>query len=137
MATIRGRDVTVKIGQDDGPPETFVTIASATVHTFSVNNTEVEVNTKDSGGWRDLFPDGSIKSIAVSMSFLFVDSAEQDQLRTLAESAAPAANFELHDGSGDVLTGEFQVTQYETTGETEGFAQVSVTLASNGIITRS
>lgn len=135
MADIGGRDITLRIG-DGGGPEAFTVIARATAHTLTINNTEIEINTKDSLGWRDLFPPGAIKSIACSMSGVFIDSADQDRLKTVALAADPAANFQLVDGSGDRYVGEYMVTNLELTGETEGVATFSANFASNGVITQ-
>lgn len=135
MADIPGKNITVKI--EDAPSAgTYTKIARATVHRMSLNNTEVEVSHKDSGGWRDLFPEGSIKSMQITMSFQFSGSAEQELLASVARSTTnPAANFQFIDGNGDRYVGEFQVSTYELGGETEGFANADATLSSNGPVT--
>lgn len=134
MAQVRGRDITLRIG-DGGSPENFTTIARGTAHTITIGNSEVEINTKDSLGWRDLFPEGAIKNVAVSMSGVFIVSADQARLKAVALDSRPAANFQVVDGSGDRLVGEFMVPSYESTGETEGVATFSASFASNGVVT--
>ena len=136
MADIPGKNVTLFIEDSDGAG-TYTKIAKATVHRLSVNNSEVEVSHKDSGGWRDLFPEGSIKSMQITMSMLFDGTAAQLRLRALAESTTnPAGLIRFVDGNGERLSGEFQISSYEYGGETEGFASADATFSSNGVITR-
>lgn len=134
MADIPGKVVTLKVG-DGEASEFFTTVAAATSHSLSVNNSLVEFNTKDSGGFRDLFPSGSIKSLSVSGSFQFVNTADQDRLKTVAMLADPSLNAKFIDGSGDEFDGNWQIASFELTGETEGFATFDITLESNGPVT--
>lgn len=135
MPRIPGKLVLLYIG-DGGSPEAFSLIARGTAHSVTINNTEVEVNTKDSGGWRDVYPEGSIKSLSVTMDGVYEETADQEALRALAMSTVkPAGNFRLNLGGTRRFTGEFQVSSYQHSGETEGFAAFSVQLSSNGIIT--
>lgn len=137
MAGVPGKNVTVRI-EDGVGIGTYTKLGKATVHRMVLNNSEVEVSHKDSGGWRDLFPEGSIKSMQVTMSLLLDDAdAPQAELRSRAESTVkPAANFQIVDGAGDRYVGEFQISTFELGGETEGFGATDITLASNGPITR-
>lgn len=135
MPNIPGKNVLLEIG-DGGAPENFSTIASGTSNSFTINNTEVEVNSKDSGGFRELFPEGSIKSIAMSMSGVYKETADQDALRNVAMSTVdPSANFRMTLGGTRRITGRFQVSNYEHNGETEGFAGFSGQFSSTGVIT--
>ena len=135
MPDVKGRDVTIHIGDGSGPPENFAAIARAQVHTLTINNSEVDVTAKDDGGWRRLSPDAGLKSVVMSLNGVFDSSTDQERLKDLAFSASAQATFRFIDGSGEVLEGEFQVTSFEITGETEGVAQFSCTLSSSGTIT--
>lgn len=134
MADITGKAVTLLVGDGGGGGEVFTTVAAATTHSLSISNSEVEFNTKDSGGWRDLFPTGSIKNISISASFQFTNTADQDRVKTIAMAADSSANFKFRDGSGEEFSGNFQITSFDLTGETEGFATFDISLSSNGII---
>lgn len=133
MADITGKSVLLYIG-DGGSPEAFALIAAGTSHSATISTTEVEKNSKDSGGWREIFPTGAIRSVALTMSGIFTDTAAQEDLRQLAMSADPSANFRFTFGGTRRITGNFQVTSYEHSGETEGFAQFTANFASNGVI---
>lgn len=134
MPDIAGKEVLLYI-EDPATPGTYSLIAAGTTHSITINNTEVEKNSKDSGGWREVFPPGSIKSIAMSMQGIFKETADHDLLRNIAMSTSdPAANFRFNLGGTRRLVGEFQVTSYEHSGDTEGFAQFTANFASNGVI---
>lgn len=135
MPDITGKSVLLYIG-DGESPEVFSLIAAGTSHSMTINNTEVEKNSKDSGGWREVFPEGSIKSISLSMQGIFKETADQDLLRSLVMSTSnPAGNFRFNLGGTRRITGEFQVSSYEHSGDTEGFAQFTASFVSNGVIT--
>lgn len=134
MADITGKSVLLYIG-DGGSPEAFSLIAAGTSHSVTISSTTVEKNSKDSGGWREIFPDGAIRSVSMTMSGIFTETAAQEALRAVAMSATPKANFRFNLGGTRRLTGQFQVTSYEHSGETEGFAQFTAQFESNGVIT--
>lgn len=135
MADIAGKEVLLEQG-DGADPEVFTLIAAGTQHDLTINNTEVEKNSKDSGGWRELFPEGSIKSMALTMQGIFKETADHDALRNLAMSTVkPAANFRFSLGGTRRMTGEFQISNYQHSGATEGFAGFTANFSSNGIIT--
>jgi TP901-1 family phage major tail protein len=134
MADIPGKDVLLYIG-DGGGPEVFSLIAAGTSHSMTVNSTTVVKNSKDSGGWSEIFPDGAIRSVSLSMSGIFKETADQDALRTLSMADPPSANFRFTLGGTRRITGNFQVTSYEHSGETEGFASFTASFESNGVIT--
>lgn len=134
MPDIPGKQVLLYMG-NGGAPEVFSLIAAGTSHSMTVNQTEVEKNSKDSGGWREIFPVGSIRSISLSMTGIFKETADQDALRNLVMSSNPEANFRFNLGGTRRITGKFQITSYEHSGETEGFAQFTAQFSSNGVIT--
>lgn len=135
MPDIAGKEVLLYI-EDPGTPGTFLLIAAGTSHTLTINNTEVDKNSKDSGGFREIFPEGSIKSVTISGSWIFQETADHDAVRDVAMSTSnPAATFRFNLGGTRRITGEFQVSSYEHNGDTEGFAGFSCQLASNGVIT--
>ena len=134
MPDITGKAVTIYMG-DGAIPEVFTKIATCKEHSAKINNTVVEKNSKDSGGWREVFPPGSIRSVDLSLSGIFKESADQEALRRLAMSETPQANFRFYFGGTRRLTGLFQVTDYEHSGATEGFAEFSANFISNGVIT--
>ena len=95
------------------------------------------MNTKDSGGWREIFAPGVIKSMAMSVSGIWGEATAQAQLLTLAMSTVdPAANFIFTLGGTEQISGRFQVTSYEHSGETEGASSFSVSFESDGPIVK-
>lgn len=133
MADIPGKAVILKVG-DGGGPEVFTTVAAALSNAVSINNSPVEFNTKDSA-FRKLFPTGSIKSATITGNYQFINSADQDRLKTVAFAADSSLNIKLVDGSGEEIDGNFQITTFDLTGEAEGYASFDITLESNGTFT--
>ena len=134
MPDITGKSVRIYMG-DGGAPEVFTLIGTSTLDELDINNTLVEKNSKDSGGWRELFPPGSIRSLSMAISGIFTDSAVQEALRQLTMSADPQANFRFHFGGTRRIVGAFQVSNYKHSGATEGFAQFSAQFESTGVMT--
>ncbi len=125
--------------EDTAGSGTWTVIAAGQSHNWTVNNSEVEINTKDSGSWRDLFPAGAIISISASLTFVFTSTADQARLVAVSETTTglgPVANFKLRDGAGEDLHGDFQVSSLEHGGETEGMVSINGTLSSTGPIAR-
>lgn len=136
MADIPGKQVLLYIG-DGGGPETFGLIAAGTSHSVTITNTEVDKNSKDSGGYREVFPAGSIKSCQISMTGIYTETANQEALRNMVNADPPSGNFRFYLGGTRMIEGQFQVTSYEHSGETEGFAQFTAQFTSNGVFTDS
>lgn len=133
MPDIPGKDVLIYQG-DGGGPEIFTKLASTQSDSVTINNSEVEKNTKNSGGFRELFAPGTIKSLSMNVRGVFEETADQDALLNLSMNASPSANFLFKLGGTRQLRGRFQVSSYEQSGETEGPTQFSGTFSSDGII---
>lgn len=137
MADIQGKMIFVYIGDGATPTENFSKIGATTSDGFSISNSITERNTKDSSGWTEVFPSGTLKTMTISISGEWNDTSAQQLLRNAAESTDPQANFKITDGAGDVYEGEFQIENFDVTGETEGFGQFTCSLRNNGTVTRT
>ena len=77
MAAQRGRLMLLKIG----------TAAAGTLlgglksTTFTMNNSVIDVSTKDTLGWRELLEDGSLKFFSVACDGIFKDSTTDETIR--------------------------------------------------------
>lgn len=136
MADIQGKAIFVYIGDGATPTENFTKIGATTSDGFTISNSVTERNTKDSSGWTEVFPSGTLKTMNITISGEWNDTSAQQLLRDVAESTNPEANFKITDGAGDAYAGAFQVENFELTGETEGFGQFSCSLRNNGVIAR-
>jgi len=132
MAAASGRAMLLKIG-DGASSETFTTIASSMDLNFTINNTTVDVTTKDSAGQRALLAGGGENSFSCSGNFLLDDSATQDTLLAL-KNAAALKNFQIVTNSG-TYKGAFLVTSLGFTGPKNDAQALSLTLEGSGALT--
>lgn len=137
MTKYCGKDFVVARGNDDGPPETFTTIAAMRSTSMTINNEQVDVTTKDDVPWRQLIECG-VRSMSITLSGVFTDSAVHDNLvlDVLGDgSSTSILNFQLTSGRGDTFAGSFQIASMERAGEYNGEETFSLTLESAGDIT--
>lgn len=101
---------------------------------LKLNNSMIDVSTKDTDGWRELLEDGSLKSFSISCDGIFKDSAADETIRSNAFNNA-LDTYTLAFPNGDTLECLFQISGYSRTGEVEGTESYSYTLESSGIPT--
>lgn len=136
MADIQGKAIVWYIG-DGGSPETFSKIGATTSDGFTIANSVVERNTKDSSGWTEVFPSGTLKTFSGTISGEWNDTAPQQRLKAIAESLDPEVNMWAYDGAGNKYVASFMIESWELTGEAEGFGQFSCSLRNNGTVTKT
>ena len=109
------------------------TIAGLRATSLVINNTMVDVTTKDSSAKRTLLAGAGIQSMSISADGVFTDAAIEETIRGFA--AADSINtFLLLFPNGDDFTGSFQITSYERAGSVGGEETFSITLESSGTI---
>lgn len=133
---IKGRDFVLKIGMGDGP-ETFQTIGALRATSFEVNNSTIDVSTKDTlAGYTKLFPGGAIKTMSISGDGIYDESsASIARLRSVLMSTNPAANFRFVVGDGNRYVGEFQVTSFSEDGPHDGVVSYRISLQNTQDVT--
>lgn len=131
MTAQKGSLVLLKIGNGGTPSETFTTVGGLRTTSFTHNNQTVDTTNKQSGAWRELLDGAGTRSVSISGSGIFTDSAAEETLRGYA-MANSIHNFELTFGNGDTLAGPFQITSYQRAGSYNDAETYSITLASAG-----
>lgn len=101
---------------------------------FTHNNQTVDATNKDSGAWRELLDGAGTRSVSISGSGVFTDSAAEETVRGYAMENS-VKNFELTFGNGDKLSGPFQITSYQRAGSYSDVETYSLTLSSGGQVT--
>lgn len=134
MAGQKGKLVLLKVGDGQTPTESFATIGGLRTTSFNLNNQSVDATNKDSGQWRELLDGAGISSLSISGAGLFTDAASEETLRGYA-FGNNIKNYELHFGNGDVLSGAFQVTSYQRSGNHNDDETYSISLESAGAVT--
>ena len=126
MAAEKGLEFLLKIGA--------TVVAGLRATAFTINGEEVDVTTKDStGGWRELLAGAGVTSMSITGSGVFQDNSNVAALRVSAIAKTQTAYTILFE-SGDDYTGQFQVVNFEQSGEFNGEVTYSVSLESSGEI---
>ena len=133
MAAQKGALVLIKVGNGGGP-ETFATVGGLRTTRLVLNNQLVDTTNKDSGGWRLLLAGAGIRSITLSGSGIFTDSASEETVRGYAFTNS-INNYEFYFGGNDKISGAFQITSYERAGNHDGEETYAITFESAGAIT--
>ncbi len=133
MAAQKGRDLLLKL--DETGSGTFETVAGLRATRLSFNAETVDVTTADSvGNWRELLAGAGVRTAAISGSGIFKDAASDAALRRVFfDGTAPT--FEVVIPDFGIVTGPFQLTSLEYSGEHDGEAAFEVSLVSAGPLT--
>ena len=139
MAAQKGSSVLLK----DNSGGSAVVIGGLRSTSMTINGEMVDITAKDSATFsgssghdigRALGSNMGIRSMSVSASGVFTDSAGENNLRGAAFTGS-SVNYDLVFGDGSTVKGAFIITSYERAGEYNGEETFSVTLESNGTMT--
>jgi TP901-1 family phage major tail protein len=134
MAAQKGKDILLKIG-DGGQVESFTTVAGLRARTLSLNAKSVDATDSDSAGrWRELLAGAGVRSVAVSGSGVFRDSAADAMVRD-AFFAQDARKWQLVIPDFGILEGPFLIANLDYAGDHEGEVTFALSLASAGPVT--
>jgi TP901-1 family phage major tail protein len=121
MTMQRGKDILLKLENPAGS-STFVSMAGLRARTISLNAKTIDTTNADSvGAWRELLPGAGVKSLSVSGSGVFTDTAADAAIRSVF-FAQEARRWQL------------VIPAFEYAGDFDGEAVYSLTLASAGNI---
>ena len=103
---------------------------------------EVDITTKDSNAFitsgndkaRDILQGGGIRSMSITASGVFTDTASENTTRGSAFTG-DAVNYDLVFADTSSVKGAFIITSYERAGEYNGEETYSLTLESSGTMT--
>ena len=139
MAAQKGSSFLLK----DNSGGSAVVIGGLRSTSMTINGETVDITAKDSATFtgssghdigRALGSNMGIRSMSVSASGVFTDSAGENNLRGAAFTGS-SVNYDLVFGDGSTVKGAFIITSYERAGEYNGEETFSVTLESNGTMT--
>jgi len=133
MAAQKGRELLLKIGNNDGPPETFTTLGGLRSTTFTINNEVVDITNKDSSGIRELLDGGGTTSFSISGTGVFKDDTSYANAETYCRTNA-IHTMQLVDPDFIRYEGEFLIASLERGGEHNGETNYSITLENSGTV---
>lgn len=130
MTAQSGAAFLLKIG-DGGDPLAYDIVAGLRTTQMSVNGDTVVVTHKGSGGWRELLSGAGTRSISVSASGIFLDSAAEGRVRGNA-LAGTLDDYELSFEDGTRMQGRFLVQRLDYAGDFNGERTYALQLESSG-----
>ena len=130
MAASLGRGFLLKVGSG----VSAVTVAAMRSTSFTVNGETVDGTTKDSSGMRELVEAGGSASMSISASGILSANAQATDFVN-AVIARTLATYEITFDNADKISGSFQVTSFQATGDYNGEQTYSISLESSGALT--
>jgi TP901-1 family phage major tail protein len=127
MAAQKGRNFLLKQGTAAGG----TTLAGMRTTGLTVNNEQVDITNKDSGGWRTLLEAAGTQSMDITVEGVFTNAAVEHTVRGYAVANSINA-FALVFGDGDYIEGNFAISNYQRSGAFNGEETYSLTLQSSG-----
>lgn len=135
MTAQKGAAFLLKIGDGEAVP-TYDTVAGLRTTQMTINGDSVVVTHKGSGGWRELLSGAGTRSVSVSASGIFLDSAAENRVRAHA-LAGTLADYELSFEDGARMRGRFLVQRLDYAGDFNGERTYSFALESSGAVVPS
>ena len=131
MAVVKGNDIILKSGAVASTP---TTIAAQRVTSLAINHEAVDITNKDSNRWKTLLEDAGGKSMTISITGMYDDTAI---LATMLNRAKEGSidTYSLFFGEGSTMEGEFMITSSTFKGEYNGAQEYDMTLDSSAAVT--
>lgn len=130
MGAQKGRDLLVKIQNGTA----WETVAGLRTRKLSFNAETVDITDGDSAGrWRELLAGAGIQRASISGAGVFRDAAADQLLRTAFFGGA-IASYQVILPDFGVITGPFQISALDYSGEFNGEMRFDLALESAGAI---
>jgi TP901-1 family phage major tail protein len=127
MSAQKGRNFLLK----QGSAAAGTILAAQKVTNLKLNNEQVDITNKDSGGWRQLLEGAGTQSMDISVEGVFSNGAIEHTVRGYALANSINA-FALVFPDGDYIEGNWAISNYERAGSFNGEETYSMTLQSSG-----
>ncbi|NKN39614.1 phage major tail protein, TP901-1 family [Agrobacterium sp. a22-2] len=128
MVAQKGKDLLIKV--HDG--NAYVTVAGLRTRKLSFNAQTVDVTDAESAGrWRELLGGAGVQRAALSGAGLFKDQASDELVRAAFFNAA-ILSLQVVIPSFGAVTGPFQISALEYSGQHDGELQFEIALESAG-----
>lgn len=134
MATQRGVDVLLKIGDGGSPTESFSNVGGARTVSFSETLQPVDTTSASSTNQeRELLGGAGIRSGTATFSGVFQDDAQDTSIETDFR-ARTQRNFQFVYPDFGTYEGPFMITNFTRGGTHDGEATFDLTLESAGVV---
>lgn len=130
MTAQKGKDLLIKIDENG----TFITVAGLRAKRLAFNAETVDVTDAESSGrWRELLAGAGVQRASLSGSGIFKD-AESDELVCASFFNGEIRNWEIIIPDFGTITGLFQITALEYSGQHNGEISFEATMESAGLL---
>ncbi len=130
MTAQKGRDLLLKV--DEGG--TFMTVAGLRSRRLAFNAETVDVTDAESvGRWRELLGGAGVQRASLTGAGIFKDQVSDEKVRA-AFFASSILNWQVILPGFGIITGPFQVTALEYSGEHNGEVRFELALESAGAL---
>jgi len=130
MSAQNGRDMLVKIKQDDG---SYRTLAGLRSKALRLNAKPIDVtNTESAEGWKELLPNAGIKSAEISGTGVFKNDESAGEAREAFFAQSHVSLRFILPGFGQI-EGPFMIALLNYTGSYQGEAGFEVSFVSAGL----
>ena len=130
MAAQKGKDLLLKVDNSG----TFLTVAGLRSRRIAFNAETVDITDAESTGrWRELLGGAGVQRASLSGSGIFKDGTSDALVRSTF-FAGTILSWQIIIPSFATLTGSFQVTALEYSGEHNGEVRFEITLESAGVV---
>ncbi len=132
MTAQKGRDLLLKT--DSSGTGSFTTVAGLRTHALSFNAQTVDITHAESAGaWRELLAGAGIKSASIRGQGLFKDDASDALVRQFMFDGT-IRDWQVIIPDFGTVTGPFQVTALEYSGQHDGELTFELALESAGLL---
>ena len=133
MAAQKGKDLLLKV--DDGGGGGFITVAGLRARQIAFNTETVDVTDSESAGrWRELLSGAGLRRASVTGSGLFKDQQSDETIRSNFFSDT-LLDWQIIVPDFGTVTGKFQITALEYSGQHNAELAFEISLESAGEIT--
>lgn len=130
MSAQKGKDLLIKIEQSG----VYTSVAGLRAKRISFNAETVDITDSESAGrWRELLGGSGVQRASLSGSGIFKDAASDELVRN-AFFASEINNWEITIPDFGTITGTFQITALEYSGQHNGEVMFDAALESAGEI---
>jgi len=131
MSAQKGKDLLLKIADE---PNGFVTVAGLRTRQLSLNAESVDVTDSESAGrWRELLAGAGLRRASLNGSGIFKDAGSDEKIRAAFFNGV-IENWQVIIPDFGSLTGPFQITALEYSGQHNGEVVFEIVLESAGSI---
>lgn len=130
MAAQKGKDLLIKVDQDG----TFITVAGLRAKRLAFNAETVDITDAESSGrWRELLEGAGVQRASISGSGIFKDAVSDEFVRS-AFFNGNIKSWEITIPDFGVITGLFQLTSLEYSGQHNGEISFEAAMESAGLL---